>query len=198
MLSGIGDPTVSGKTLTWSITGTSNGDPGELAVSINGGAAQVIPLSPVGAFTVPFSTTTADFEQDASITVTLRDSSPGNRGSDTLSRRDTSGPPPAPAITLSRNACSDDPLRTDVPDCSSAPPCLVATCGFLVISTTDMTRAYECVVTNSRRPNQSFTLRFDTNGSHETDLVYDEGYVTATCDELGGNRDAGSTTWEWR
>ena len=198
MLSGISDPSVSGKTLTWSITGTSNGDPGELAVSINGGAAQVIPLSAVGAFNVPFSTTTADFEEDVSITVTLRDSSPGTRGSDTLSRRDTSGPPPAPAITLSRNACSDDPLKTDVADCSSAPPCLAATCGFLVISTADMTRAYECVVTNSRRPNQSFTLRFDTNGSHETDLVYDEGYVTATCDELGGNRDAGSTTWEWR
>ena len=34
--------------------------------------------------------------------------------------------------------------------------------------------------------------------SDVTGIVYDRGYVTATCDEIGGNRQPGTTTWEWR
>jgi hypothetical protein len=199
MLNDIASPVVNGKTLTWTINGSSNGDPAQLTIDVNGTQAQVVQLSPVGAFSHSFSTTTADFEDDVSLSVTLSDTSPANRGSDTRTRSDTSGPPPPPQISLSRSPCSDDPLKTDVPGCSSAPPCLVSTCGFLVVTTVDMNRSFQCTITNSRDPKGPFTVNFpDENRAFRTDLVFTEGFVTATCDENGGSREAGTTTWEWR
>lgn len=203
MLDDLGAPSVNGKALTWTITGSSNGDPAVLDISINGGLAQTVNLAPVGRFTQSFTASTTNYEQDISISVTLRDTSPGNRGSDSSSRRDESGPPPAPQVSLSRSACNDT-LNSPGPACSikgntdQTGGCTGTTCGFLVIDTVDMNRMYDCVVTNSLRPNESFTRRFYSNDPHTTDLVYASGYVTATCDEIGGNRDAGSATWEWK
>lgn len=202
MLNDLGAPLVNGKSLTWTITGTSNGDPGELAIRINGGTEQVIPLTTVGSFSQTFTASTTNFEEDISISVTLRDPSPANRGSDSTSRRDTSGPPPAPRITLSRSACSDV-VGSEGPACSikgnpdTTGGCNVGNCGFLVIDTDDMTRTYDCSITNSGDPQKVLTRRFYTNDPHTTDIVYNNGYVTVTCDEVGGNRDAGTTTWQW-
>ncbi len=202
MLNDLGAAAVNGKSLTWTIAGSTNGDPAELAIRINGGPEQVIGLNTVGSFSQTYSTETADYEQDVSISVTLRDASPGTRGSDSTSRRDTSGPPPPPQISLSRSACNDT-AGSDGPACTlkgnlpATGGCTDASCGFLVITTTDMARTYDCTVTNSLG-GPTRNERFDSNGSHVTGIVYDKGYVTATCDENGGNREPGTTTWEWR
>jgi len=203
MLDDVGDPSVNGKSLTWTITGSSNGDPAVLEISVNGSVAQTVNLTGVGRFSQPFTASTANFEQDISLSVTLRDTSPGNRGSDSSSRRDQSGPPPAPAITLGRSACNDS-SDSQAPACTfkgnpQSPitsGCTDATCGFLVIGTTDMNRRYTCSIKNSVQGDTSRT--FDSNGQHVTDVYYRVGFVTVTCDEIGGNRDAGTTTWEWR
>jgi hypothetical protein len=203
MLNGIGAASVNGKNLTWTITGTSNGDPGELAISVNNGPETVVPLGPVGAFSVPFSYTAADYEQNVDLRVTLRDPAPANRGSDVQTRSDTSGPPPPPQITLSRSPCNDTAgsagdACTFKGNLEATGGCLEATCGFLVITTTDMTRSFGCDISNSRPPTQTYNRQFSGNQAHRTDIVYREGFVTVTCDENGGNREAGTTTWEWR
>ncbi len=199
MLDDLGDPVVNGKSLTWTITGSSNGDPAELEIRIDGAVAQVVTLAGVGGFSHQYTASTEDFEEDISITVTLRDPSPANRGSDSTSRRDTSGPPPPPQISLSRSACSDDG-SSSAPACTfklNPVGCTLDTCGFLVITTTDMTRSYDCQVTNSLESG-SYSRRFNSNGAQTTDIVYARGFVTATCDENGGSRAPGTTTWEWR
>jgi hypothetical protein len=203
MLNDVGSPVVNGKSLTWTINGSSNGNAGELAIRVNGGTPTVVPLSDVGAFSVPFTYTTADFEEGVDLSVTLQDPAPANRGADTSTRRDTSGPPPPPQITLSRSACNDT-LNSAGEACSfkgnpTGSACNAANCGFLVVTTTDMNRSFQCIISNSLDPKGPFTVNFpDENRAFRTDLVFSQGHVTATCDENGGNREAGSTTWEWR
>lgn len=198
MLSDIPAPVINGKTLTWTISGSSNGDPGELAIRLNGGAEQVIALSGAGAFNQPYTTTTTNFEENVTISVTLRDSSPGNRGSDSSSRNDTSGSPPAPVVGVGRSPCNDT-AGSEGPACSikgNPVGCTDATCGFLTITTVDMNRSFGCEIKNSVQGDHYRT--FDENKTHVTDIVYKVGFVTVTCDERSGNREAGTTVWEWK
>jgi hypothetical protein len=110
MLNDIGAASVNGKTLTWTVSGTSNGDPAQLAVSFNRGPEQVVNLDAVGAFSQSFSYTTAEFNESARIDVTLRDSSPGNRGGARDDQTSSSGPPPDPVVAVGRGKpCNDDP-----------------------------------------------------------------------------------------
>jgi hypothetical protein len=110
MLNDIGAPNVNGKDLTWTVSGSSNGDPAQLVVRINGGAAQVIDLGSVGSFSLPISATASDYDQDMRIDVTLQDPSPGGRGTSSKSRSDRSGPPPPPVVAVGRGKpCNDDP-----------------------------------------------------------------------------------------
>jgi hypothetical protein len=109
MLDPIGDPAVSGKNLVWTVTGSSNGDPAVLAISINGGPADVVRLGGVGRFSVPKSFTTAGYSEKATISVRLYDDAPGQRGEDSESRQDQSAPPPPPQVAVARGApCNDD------------------------------------------------------------------------------------------
>ena len=108
MLNDIGAPAVNGKDVTWTITGSSNGNPAQLAVRVNGGSIQIIDLGPVGSFGVPVTTTAADYNTGVRIEVTLQDASPGGRGTSSKSRNDTSGPPPDPVVQVGRGApCND-------------------------------------------------------------------------------------------
>ncbi|MDT0185546.1 fibronectin type III domain-containing protein [Microbacterium sp. ARD31] len=203
MLDDVGAPTVNGKSLTWTITGSSNGDPAVLDISVDGRVAQTVNLTGVGRFSQSFTASTANFEQDISLSVTLRDTSPGNRGTDSSSRRDQSGPPPAPAITIARKACNDS-SDSAAPACTfKGNPqgpllsgCTDATCGFLVIGTTDMNRRYTCSIRNSVQGDTSRT--FDSNGQHVTDVYYRVGVLDVTCDEIGGNREAGFVSRDWK
>lgn len=203
MLNDLAAPAVNGKSLTYTITGTSNGDAAELAIRVNGGQEQVVALSGVGGFSQQFTAATAGFEEDLSITVTLRDSSPANRGSDSSTRRDTSGPPPPPQVTVGRSACNDT-SGSEGPACtfkgnvqsSVTTGCTDASCGFLTIATVDMNRRYDCSITNSVHGDS--TRSFDRNGTHVTDLVYRAGHISVTCDENGGNREAGTANWTWQ
>lgn len=109
MLGGIGPAVVDGKTLTWTVTGTSNGDPAQLAVTFNGSAEQVVNLSTVGSFSQQFSFTTSDYKQGVRIDVVLRDQSPAGRGEARGSQQSESGGPPQPQLIVARGApCNDN------------------------------------------------------------------------------------------
>lgn len=202
----LGQPSVtsvSGKTIDFSVSGTGNGRPVRLAVSVvgDGGRVYLETVRDVGPaqFTTGFSAQTQSFEEDVRIFAQISD--PGvPRGQAESSTTSQSGTAPAPVITLSRQPCSDDGA-SGLPRCDGSAlggQCTDAKCGFLVITTTDMNRSYTCTISNSLRPMQDRIRTYDSNGSHVTDIVYYEGYVTVTCDELGGNRPAGSVIWEWR
>ena len=79
----LNDPTavVDGLNVTWTITGTSNGDAALIAISIDGGAEEVVaaPGGP-GAFQFTRSVTVADYNRRTNIAVRLFDDAPGNRG----------------------------------------------------------------------------------------------------------------------
>ncbi|CAM3626388.1 Ig-like domain-containing protein [Nocardioides zeicaulis] len=108
MLNDIGPAAVNGKTLTWTVTGSSNGNPAELVVRLDGGPEQVRPLASAGAFTETFSLTTTDYVENGRIDVLLRDSSPGGRGQDASYNETTSGRPPDPQLIVAQGAgCND-------------------------------------------------------------------------------------------
>ncbi|WP_374454892.1 Ig-like domain-containing protein [Nocardioides sp.] len=201
MLADVGPAAVNGLNLTWTITGTSNGNPAELAISINGGAEDVIQLGPVGAFSQSYSTTAGGYDTDVSIRVTLRDSNPGNRGSDSSFRTDRSGPPPPPRIHAYRSPCSDDP-NSQLQACSVKNPvegvgCKAAFCGFLVVITEDLRSPTTCGVGHSIEGND--TIRVNNNNTQVRGRVYLNGFVEVTCDDDGnGPRLPGSSgSIEW-
>ncbi|KRF35221.1 Ig-like domain-containing protein [Nocardioides sp. Soil805] len=202
----LGNPavtSVSGKSIGFSVSGSGNGRPVRLSVSVVGPGNRVYlqTTRDLGAtpFSEDFSVATDTFEEDVNIYAKIVD--PGlARGEVNTGTKATSGTAPPPAISLSRSACSDD-SASGLPSCGGSflgGQCKGATCGFLVITTNDMNRAYRCNISNSLRPLQGYTRDFGSNGSNKTDIVYDAGFVTATCDETSGNREAGTTTWEWK
>ncbi len=200
-LNDIGPAVVNGADMTWTITGTSNGNPAELAVRIDGGGEQVIPLNGVGGFTVPFSARARDWETDVTIEVTLRDPSPGNRGTDYARNTSRSGPPPPPSVRSFRSPCNDansSPLqacnfKTDLP----AIGCQVASCGFLVIITDDLRYHTDCDVIRGGAVVDR--IRVTDNGPQFRGEVYTDGYVEVTCDDDGSRARLPGTTGnrEW-
>ena len=201
MLNDIGPAAVNAADMTWTITGTSNGNPAELAIRIDGGSETVIPLNAVGVFSVPFSARARDWETDVTIEVTLRDQSPGGRGTDYSRNTTTSGPPPPPTVRSFRSPCNDANsstlqacnFKTDLP----AIGCQVASCGFLVIITDDLRYHTDCDVI--RGGNVVDRIRVTDNGPQFRGEVYSDGYVEVTCDDDGSRARLPGTTGnrEW-
>ncbi|WP_162794346.1 Ig-like domain-containing protein [Nocardioides houyundeii] len=191
---------VVGKTINFNVAGSGNGRPVRLqvtAVGTNGRYLDTVRDLGPGSFNEGFNLTTSTFEEGVEIVATLTDLGVA-RGAPSRSLKTGSGTAPPPSISLSRSPCSDADDST-LGGCEpSWWKCDVASCGHLVITTTDMNRAYKCRVTNSLQPNQFWDFDFDTNDNHTTSLAFYEGFVTATCTEKGGNRPPGSTTWGWQ
>jgi len=200
-LNDVATAAVNGADMTWTISGTSNGNPAELAIKVDGGQETVIPLNGVGGFSVPFSTRARDWEIDVTIEVTLRDPSPGNRGTDYSRNTTRSGPPPPPTVRSFRSPCNDansSPLpactgKTDLPVVG----CQLASCGFLVVMTQDLRNQTFCHVIRGGRVDD--TLRVNDNNTQVRGKLYSDGYVEVICDDDGGGaRQPGSTgNIEW-
>jgi hypothetical protein len=154
MLNDIGAASVNGKDLTWTITGTSNGDPAQLSIVVNGLSEQVIDLGGVGSFTQSFSTTADDYDRDVRIDVTLQDPPPGGRGTSSKGRTDRSGPPPPPTVAITKGtACSDAEGSTEpCKQSPSQPDCVEASCARVqfVIRGLRTGDTITCEVDNSR------------------------------------------------
>ncbi|HEV2796303.1 MAG TPA: fibronectin type III domain-containing protein, partial [Nocardioides sp.] len=154
MLAEIGAAQVNGKSVTWSVNGSSNGDAAQLHYRIDGGAEQVLDLTETGAFTRAISTTTADFAQDTRLEVWLRDSSPGGRGEAYRSSNATSGVP-VPGVSFTRleerfctdgdndsgNNCYDDKGGPN-----GNPACDKQGCRFISFAVSSFYRDFTCSV----------------------------------------------------
>ena len=206
MLNDVGAPAVDGRSVTWTVSGSSNGDPGQLVYRVNGGPDQTIALNGVGAFSEAISASTDDFAQQIRIEVWLRDSAPGGRGEAYKENRAVSGTP-QPGVSVSKGtACTDgDP---DLPNnCwqgpgqGKPPPCDVASCAFIRFSASGFYEDFTCAVsagwtsytgwrTYSFGPTLSGQITQDTEW-------YAPAGATVTCQGTGpfARVSSGSATW---
>jgi hypothetical protein len=205
MLDDIGNPVVNGKNITWTVTGSSNGNPAELVYSIDGGPDQVINLTAVGGFSQSISTTTDDYVQRASIEVKLRDSSPGGRGEDRTSRSDWSGAP-SPGVGVSKGTSCRDDDADGSNNCSKGtpndpPPCQAASCAFVSFSATGFYENFTCSVSTNGISYAWRTYSYGPTGTgqlieEDTDWFAPAG-ATVTCTGTGvfGRQASGSASW---
>jgi large repetitive protein len=98
---------VSGKTVTWTISGHSNGDPAVVSISIDGGPPEIVRLPGAASFSFNRAQVTEKYDQRTTIDVTIYDDAPGGRGEDRESAAATSAPPPPPEVYLAKGgSCS--------------------------------------------------------------------------------------------
>jgi hypothetical protein len=196
--------TVNGKTLTWTITGTNNGNPSVLEVSVNGGAPDVFRPGGPGRFSFQKSFTASDYQENATISVRLYDDDPGGRGEDRSSRTDRSGDPPPPQVLVGRgNACNDGDADL-ANNCQRGPgdiwgPCTEASCSKLVIHPINWWKVDKvtCDITNAAR------LEFRFVGERQTvstgvpttvDWFTNGSLIEITCTG-GGQAASGVVAW---
>lgn len=151
MLDDIGAPVVNGKSVTWTVTGSSNGDAAQLRYRINGGADQYIDLTDVGTFSRAITGTTADYAQDIKLDVWLQDSAPAGRGGDFASATATSDAP-QPGVAVSQGAhCRDDDERADNNcwDPPVKPSCEFASCAFVTLDVSGFYEPFTCSITGT-------------------------------------------------
>ncbi|SEC47707.1 Fibronectin type III domain-containing protein [Nocardioides exalbidus] len=154
MLNDIPDAAVSGKQVTWTVSGSSNGDPGSLVYRINGGAEQTINLTGVGGFSQAITTTTEDFAQNVTLDVRLVDTAPAGRGEARKSKTSISGVPD-PGVTVERRLqCRDDDNDPNN-NCwqgegnGKPPPCERDGCGFIKFYVSGFYESFTCRVSMS-------------------------------------------------
>ncbi|KRE96989.1 hypothetical protein ASG76_18355 [Nocardioides sp. Soil774] len=208
MLSDIPDPVVNGKTVTWTVSGSSNGDPAQLAVWIDGVAQPTINLTAVGSFSQSISSTTADFAQTTRLEVRLQDSAPVGRGESFKAKQSISGVP-VPGVGVTRpltRICRDD--DTDpANDCwqgpgnNKPPPCEVNSCGFITFTAQGFYENFTCSVSLPWTAYAGWrTYNFGPTGagavSQDTDWYAPNG-ATVTCQGTGlwGQQQSGSGSW---
>ncbi|MCF6378928.1 Ig-like domain-containing protein [Nocardioides KLBMP 9356] len=202
MLNDVPPATVNGKDVTWTVSGSSNGNAAQLVVTIDG-SQRVVDLPGTGAFSLPFSTTTADYAQNTTIDVTLQDNNPGGRGTDSSRRTDRSGDPPPPTLAVSRGRlCSDgdsDP-NNNCKQSAFMPLCESASCGYVHYRADGFLNDFSCSVSSPDAPGRWFGQSIDHNApsaDQETDWYYGGGTVTVTCTGKNGWRQQVSTSIAW-
>jgi hypothetical protein len=206
MLSDIGAPSVNGKTVTWTVNGSSNGDAAQLYYRIDGGAEQVLNLTETGTFSRNITGTTADFAQQIRLEVWLRDSSPAGRGEAYRENRATSGVP-TPGVSVTKGtACSDgdaDPTNNcwDGPGQNKPPACDVGSCGFVSFAVSGFYEGFTCSVSLGWTSYSGWrTYSFNATGSGQVTQVtdwYSPNGATVSCRGNGifGQQSSGSASW---
>ncbi len=208
MLNEIAEPVVNGRTITWTLSGSSNGDPAQLAYWFNGVEQPTINLPSVGAFSQSVSITTQEFAQDVRLEVRLRDSSPGGRGESYRDDRATSGVP-QPGVTVEkRAACRDDDSELGN-NCwqgggeGNPPPCERESCGFISFSVNGFYEDFTCRVSMSWNGytgwrTYSFNATRSSTTTQDTDWYAPSGGgATVTCQGSGfwQRTSSGSQNW---
>ena len=210
MLNDIGAPTVNGKDVTWTVTGSSNGDAGMLVYSINGGAAQTIALSGVGAFSQSITGSTADFAQNIRLEVWLRDNAPAGRGesykrNDARERcaraRGQRAQDPEPRRRLQRRR-RRGAATTASPTATTTCPCATPTCAPGSSSrSTASTRASSCRLSGTGIDDSAWAVQLGIDLRRDGDVhpaqLVRQGQATVTCTGTGafGKQSSGFGTW---
>ena len=134
-------PRSNGRSIQWTISGSSNGDPAVVAYQVRnkGGAPSAVQtFRPTGVGTFSFTTPafpTTNYLQEQEIFVTVYDDAPGNRGEREGSGKATSGAPPTPSIAIARgDRCQDG--NPDQPACAQPfeTECTADSCAYVVLT----------------------------------------------------------------
>lgn len=192
---------VNGLNVTWTISGSSNGDAAIVGVRIDGGVEETVRLGDTGGFSFTRNVSVADFSLDTSIEVRLYDDSPGGRGEAYASARTQSADPPPPTVRIRRGAdCNDD---TDSPSCQVGPfdpRCAESSCAKVFIDASGFNDPFRCEVVRGGsegwfegRP--SGTLD-DPAVYRDFDWYFASGYVEVRCSTANG-RQQGSAGANW-
>ncbi|MCW2833011.1 MAG: hypothetical protein JWN68_964 [Nocardioides sp.] len=183
---------VSGLTVTWTISGTSNGDPASVGISIDGGIEEVRPQSATGAFSFTHTVTVADYNTPTTIRVRLFDDNPTSRGEGIAYGQTDSGDPPPPTVSLVRGPQCSDNDDDAWPDCQRSgggvadldPQCGGNTCFRVHFQTAGWRAGFSCRIGDATTikwfttENKSFD---PADGLKTTDWYFGEGYVQVTC-----------------
>lgn len=200
----INEPTavVNGLTVTWTISGTSNGDAARVGVSIDGGAEEVTAQGGPGTFQFTKTVTVSDYNTRTNIAVRIFDDNPGGRGEAVTFNQVDSGDPPPPTLSLyKRVGCLDgdvdgngDPITSN--DCTDGRPfgqdCTEASCGKLGFQVQGARAVYGCYLTGGDGREFSETYGYIgnlTGGDTATEWVFKRGTIEVTCESGGsGNK----------
>jgi hypothetical protein len=129
-------PTVTGKSISWTVEVDSNGDPATLTVASDKGRVQQFSV-PVGVSTFTTQPLEVGYRVTETVTATLADNGPV-RGPVTATSSATSDPPPAPVVVASKGAaCNDNPdlgLQPCDTGAGGGPKCTDTSCAFVHIS----------------------------------------------------------------
>jgi hypothetical protein len=120
----------SGQTVTWQVSGDTNGPTGTLTWSLSTGESGSYPMAagrPASTFSLPITAQSDGYNKNVTLTVSLADPATSRRAVTKVVTAPT-GPPPPPEIVVSRGAaCNDDPAssldncrpRNDDPECTA-------------------------------------------------------------------------------
>jgi hypothetical protein len=128
-------PTISGRSMSWTVEVDSNGDPATLTITSDKGRVQQFSV-PVGVSTFTTDVVELGYRVTETVTVTLADNGP-NRGPVTATSAATTEPPPPPSIVASRGAACNDNPDLGLQPCDTGqgggPPCTDVSCAFVHI-----------------------------------------------------------------
>lgn len=194
----LNEPTavVDGLTVTWTVSGTSNGEAALVGITIDGGAEEVVAQGAPGPFQFTRTVTVADYNTRTNIEVRLFDDNPATRGQTVTYGQVDSGSPPPPVLSIYKRAsCNDgDTDANGVPitsnDCGlgGGAVCLPASCGLMGIQITGFRAPFDCGV--SAVSDGNFTRRIYRDQTVEvidTDWVFDDETIEVTCTGGQGN-----------
>lgn len=193
---------VDGKQISWTISGTSNGDPASLRFQAEGGAVETIAL-PAGSFSITTQqVATAGYDEQQRMSFVFYDDAPGGRGEHTFYGEARSASPPQPSLSFSEwTICGD--LADSDPKCKGPGAdgfdCTENSCGKLRVQTSGFVDPYTC---EAVAPNL-WVLRFERRGFGATDTAdqtpwyfYAGQQVTVSCYTSNRSQQV-STTQTW-
>ncbi|WP_248583176.1 Ig-like domain-containing protein [Nocardioides sp. InS609-2] len=181
-------PNVSGKSISWSISGTSNGD--SVLVQYQSKKQPVREFRPAGPGAFNFTTPTYEtdkYGEQTDIFVKISDDNPLGRGEVVRSAVATSNDPPPVTVSVSKGGtCRDgtdqnDPNRPPAcmpPGGTGAEPfapCTEANCAFINVAVSGFVERYACKIHRTGRPDFQFAVDPVANYSSGTYYYYGTG-----------------------
>jgi hypothetical protein len=176
---------VDGLNVTWTISGTSNGEAAIVALSVDGGVEDIVAQGSPGPFSFTKTVTTSGYNTPTSIRVRLFDDNPVGRGEAFAHGQADSGNPPPPTLRIFPGAnCSDDAVaHPDASRCGFTPPCNdLSVCRKLNLEAVGFVDRFSCKVTyHTEGWHVGSTDGTFVDGSHSTKFYFAAGGVTLRC-----------------
>ncbi len=183
------EPVVNLDTVSWRITGNTNGDPAVLELTRDG-QTWTEQLNQTGSFTHTTAPFQIGFNSSSTLRVRLYDNDPSGRGSDSRQSEAETGDPPRPQIQLVKGErCSDNSVTNpNLPGCSADPSpgtgCVLV-CWKVSLRSDNLWPSLNCTFGRASASSgggwNNYTLDATSSGLHNTPLWSSAGSVNATC-----------------